>query len=591
MKVYLVEIGAYAQGSSTSSLAIGTGSKTFTLEEHQPFVAGMTVTAVFDDSNDMEGTVTSYDRDTLQLVVNVTAINGSGTRASWIIGGETTLRFASDPGYNHPSAPGYYESRLVQPAGIGRAAFGPGRVGGPIEATAGECTIANADGGVDDLKLYGYEHRDFVMLSGDSDDDYGDFTTELSAIVELPAVQNDLIIFHLLDGLAALEKPVNETKYAGDNSGSPLAGVEGTEDNIKGKPKPRLYGVVKDADPPCVNTDKQIYQLNDGALQSIDAVYVGGLALSAGAAYASQADMEATAPSAGQYRVWLAGGMFRLGSSPTGIVTADASEGANDAARTVAQVLKRLATLPNAIDAARVSAADVTALDVDTSAVVGIWIKEEMRIIDAMNLVAAGAAAWFGMDRMNDLRMKRLEAPSGSPAVIFQSLDVDGVATEETVDLIDFQLVPNAEEDLSVPAWRVVVQYAPCWTPQPTGFDETISDERKAFLKEGTRQVTWEDAAVKTKHPGAREIHVTTTLRDEADAQALADYLGTLFGVIRDLWELQAKWTPELAALVDLGTITELLIERYGYDAGRSMVAVAIDRDTAEELATINVWG
>jgi hypothetical protein len=42
------------------------------------------------------------------------------------------------------------------------------------------------------------------------------------------------------------------------------------------------YGVVKNVPAPCVNTSKLIYQVNDGAVDSIDAVYDRGVPLLVG---------------------------------------------------------------------------------------------------------------------------------------------------------------------------------------------------------------------------------------------------------------------------------------------------------------------
>ncbi len=132
MNIYLLELVAYIQAASASSLSIGTGSKTFVLAADIRFIVGMTVTAVYDGSNSMTGTVTSYDPTTKTLVLNITSVTGSGTRASWVIGGTTTLRYSTSPGYNK-DASNYYEPRIAQPGNIRRSAFAEGTTGGPIE--------------------------------------------------------------------------------------------------------------------------------------------------------------------------------------------------------------------------------------------------------------------------------------------------------------------------------------------------------------------------------------------------------------------------------------------------------------------------
>ena len=73
--------------TSLSSVAIGTGSKTFTLDQagDQGWTAGgsVTVTSTANSANTMTGTVTSHSAPS--LVINVTSVTGSGTVASWTL--------------------------------------------------------------------------------------------------------------------------------------------------------------------------------------------------------------------------------------------------------------------------------------------------------------------------------------------------------------------------------------------------------------------------------------------------------------------------------------------------------------------------
>lgn len=72
---------------STSSVAIGTGTKNFTVETGKAFVSGVGVKIIdsANSANYMVGTVTSYDTGTGALVVSVSYVGGSGTIASWNI--------------------------------------------------------------------------------------------------------------------------------------------------------------------------------------------------------------------------------------------------------------------------------------------------------------------------------------------------------------------------------------------------------------------------------------------------------------------------------------------------------------------------
>ena len=74
-----------ASGTSTDSLTIGTGSKSFTTQTGKAITAGMTMKWAMqsDATKYMTGTVTSYDAGTGALVMNMTATNGSGTSSAW----------------------------------------------------------------------------------------------------------------------------------------------------------------------------------------------------------------------------------------------------------------------------------------------------------------------------------------------------------------------------------------------------------------------------------------------------------------------------------------------------------------------------
>lgn len=71
--------------TSTTSVAIGTGTKNFTVETNKNFVKGMTLKITFDSANYIIGEITSYTPSTGALVVSVLATLGSGTYAAWSI--------------------------------------------------------------------------------------------------------------------------------------------------------------------------------------------------------------------------------------------------------------------------------------------------------------------------------------------------------------------------------------------------------------------------------------------------------------------------------------------------------------------------
>ena len=93
--------------SSTTSVAIGTGSKSFTVETGKRFVAGTFLTiadSAAPTTNYLYGQVTSYNSLTGALVFDSQRVGGSGTKTSWLIslsgpqgeGGDTLPAFAGN---------------------------------------------------------------------------------------------------------------------------------------------------------------------------------------------------------------------------------------------------------------------------------------------------------------------------------------------------------------------------------------------------------------------------------------------------------------------------------------------------------------
>lgn len=76
--------GAFV-GTSTTSVLIATGSKSFTTQTGEQYTSGIFLTAVSQANplNYMFGQVTSYDSGTGALVLDVQVISGSGTYADW----------------------------------------------------------------------------------------------------------------------------------------------------------------------------------------------------------------------------------------------------------------------------------------------------------------------------------------------------------------------------------------------------------------------------------------------------------------------------------------------------------------------------
>lgn len=74
-------------GNSTTSLTIGTGTKTLTIEASKQFAIGQTARITYnsDINKWMQGTVSAYNATTGSLSISVDTISGSGTYAVWTV--------------------------------------------------------------------------------------------------------------------------------------------------------------------------------------------------------------------------------------------------------------------------------------------------------------------------------------------------------------------------------------------------------------------------------------------------------------------------------------------------------------------------
>jgi hypothetical protein len=369
------------------------------------------------------------------ILVDLTAYTGAGT---------TDFHFCSGVGCVVGGI--YYEPRISNPGSLKLMMFADATTSGPSQVGFGEVVLLNPDGGLDVFLNYGLDGRSLMISKLVA----GAAILLMSCSMEQPTVTNNDLTIRVKDPQTRLEVPIQVNKYAGSNVLP--SGEEGVAD-IQGKEKPLTFGSVFNATPILVNTSKLIYQGNDGALQSIPAVYDKGVALQVGAAYSSLADMEANAPAPGYYRAWLGGGYFRLGSSPAGQVTFDGVEGATVADRTAAQIAKRIVL--RTLLTGDLVLQDFTDLDTLNSAEVGIFINTTMTINAALDQVLGSIGGWHGFDAAGKFNVGRLDAPSGIPVLSLTNGEITSLASQATND-----------SGRGVPAWEVSLNYAKNYTVQ-----------------------------------------------------------------------------------------------------------------------------
>lgn len=506
------------------------------------------------------------------LVEAVAAYNDAGDT--------TTLYFSDDhfttgPG-DTPAHTAFWPV-LENPGSLEISAFGDGRSGGSGRINVGEIVLNNMDGELDYLLDYSFGGRQVTIRSGTGGAYPADFPVVITATIDSvePSLTN--LIFQLTDLVYLLEEPACPTLFAGNNALP--NGLEGTASDLKGKRKPRLYGKVFNIAPPVVNTSKHTYQVNDGPISSILAVYDGGVALTAGANYATSALLQAATVTGGTYATCLAEGYFRLGSKPAKQVTVDAQTGAAAANRTAAQLILQLAIESEVVSDPphSVTSSDVSCMDLDNDAEVGVWSYGDYTYKDLMDKLADSVGAFYGFDGLGVLRMGILSAPVGSPAFTLYDDDIRG----------DIEPV---EPQTRVPLWEISIDYARVWEVQPD-LDVNTTAARIAFLRNEYRTATASDPSVKNKHKKAETASYVTYLLNEADAQAEADRRLALHSSPMAMYEVPV----DLGIIEDhspsIRTVVSLDIDRFGMAGGKLFRVLGIRTELASRIAVLTLWG
>jgi hypothetical protein len=468
--------------------------------------------------------------------------------------------------------------RIETPALLRRDLFDIATTGGASRVGYGELVLQNRDGELDVFNTYCLDGRGLtVRIAASTAAAYpAGYTTLFAGTMEQVEVGLDAVRIRLRDRQVYTTLGVQPTTYAGDNVLP--NGLEGIASDLKGKPKPILYGAVFNAEPVLVNTSRLIYQINDGAIRDVMAVYDAGALLGHGDDYADEAAMLATEPTSGTFRVWKAGGYFRLGATPYGQVTCDAVEGTTPADRTAAQIFSRVITERADRDISEISSADVTALDAAQRATIGLYVKDETRVATVLDRITQSVGAWWSTDTDGLIRIKRLDAPSGSPAMVLTASN-----------LIDLARVPLSDGGL--PNYRVTVRCVPNLTVQTSGLVGQVTSARRARLAQPYQDGVAEDLAVKTAYLLAPDRTVDTLIACRSRGEEEADRLLALYQVKRDRFEVTVIADAAMLAAIDLGVVASITYPRYGLDAGKLFRVLGYQLDPTAGTASLTLWG
>jgi hypothetical protein len=501
-----------------------------------------------------------------------------------------TLRYAT---HDYPRASKRYDVRLLEPPLYRVSASGA--LFGGAESSIGEAVLSNEDGALDVLLDYAVDGRpcratlvaedevlaqaggSVLLVDGDTLLDVDGTETALlvdarSARLLLGVVERLIwdvgrVIVRLRDPSEALRDPHPHSVYAGSNV--PPDGVEGEEDDIRGRNKPRVYGGAGNMLPVLVNKQKYIYQYTDSTGYEVLFVFDRGKSLSPPAGpEASLAALEASTPAPGAY-TWYEG-YIKVGAVPEEL-TANAQSSPNLDAGDVFSLIVGEA-------GATVDAGDVTALNAFGN--IRIWRTDDMSTAAMLDRIAQSTGSIWWVDSNNVIRMRPLSAPDASPSITIRAHQINRIALRAT-----------GSGENGAPIWRVRVGYQPIEHIQ-TNFVAAAHEKVIATMPYRHRWVAAEDGAVKTRHLLAQEWETPDScIRFAADAQGVADTLLGLLKVRRDRAIVSARLDPNVIAALEIGTSIRVEHPRFGYAGGRNFVVVGHEIDGRTDEAELELWG
>lgn len=185
-------------------------------------------------------------------------------------GGDTRERYSTETYTSLPRGPGFeledftfagfYDGRVKNPGLLDVDLWGRSRTRGGREVATGVCQFLNTDGALDTWMLSAFDGGNYSVYFAPRKDRDNRTLVFQGSIEQEPVIDEKQATLNVRDLVYSLHNPVLTKQYAGNNA-LPM-GVEGSANDIKGKLKPLLMGVVRNVSPPCVNTSVPIYQLS-----------------------------------------------------------------------------------------------------------------------------------------------------------------------------------------------------------------------------------------------------------------------------------------------------------------------------------------
>lgn len=465
--------------------------------------------------------------------------------------------YASEPTDSPPSTPfrgvlqSYSFARSILQNDIGVFTTGTGQL-----------VLDNTDAAYDFLpRAYSIDGRAIRLNVGEYGADYNSVyplarVTSTGWVVDIDAVTIDLV-----DYSYKLDVPLQPNLYGGTGA------ADGGAD-LAGKRVPLAFGSSLSVPAVFLVPASLIYQVHESVVQAITAVYDSGVALTFTADFASYALLAAASVSSGHYSTCLAAGLFKLGVSPAGQVTADV-QGAKPSGsylQTTADIVRwAVANRTTLVDPDDLDTGSFDTVNSTQGAPIDYWVGPDDSITVAAFVanVMGGIGGWGGHNRAGKFEVRIFSAPVGAPSRTFTRADMfNGDIKRE-------QLPSN----YSPPPWRWRVPYQRCNAVQ-TNLTTAATAAYKAFAAAEVRLAEAQNTAVIVDYPGAQDPDpVNAYFSNQTDAAAEATRRLNLFKASAAIYR---AFLPRRALRLELGSVIEVTHPRFDLQNGRLMTVVEL---------------
>lgn len=478
--------------------------------------------------------------------------------------------FATSATDTLPNQPFY--GTLDQPLSMKRSILGSDLIGRFTDGT-GQLVLNNTDGFYDYLiQAYAIDGRDITVMVGREGDPFDQFYTIFDGTASNWMVDENAVTITLEDNGYKLLVPVQQKVYGG------AGGADGTTD-LTGKCIPRSFGYVSNVSPPLVVPSELVYQVNDGSCQKIVA-YDRGVALLFSSDYPTYATLIGATIPTGYYSTCLHSGLFALGSSPNGLVTADV-EGDNNGGfvSSSSDIVKRItSTTTGLVDPTDFYLPSFNYVALTQPAQVGYWVgpDDTSTVATTLSAIMSGIGGWCGFRRSGKLDIGIFTAPTGAPNLIFDRTDIEEIKRE------------GLPSSVSPPPYRFRNGWGKNWTVQDD-VAGVVGADRKGFLSQEYRYATSSNSTVRNDHPFAQDHEpIASYFRNVEDAQTESDRLLALYRSTKALYRFKVGVLPYST---DIGDIIQITYPRWDLKAGRLLRVVETTENAQDDSIEVVGYG